>query len=440
MEDNSFDKQIKSVLEEYDDTTPSNLGWQRFQGKYGQTVGISGIQRWLKLSAVANVLLTGTVVWLLWNVDLLQDRITTLEKRQPATTTIDKKSDEVHKASEGKATTIAGNSTDADASERLNEQQETPSSAASTSMPRTSTRKPELAGNQRDDASTAPRKYAADDARETSYKPIRKSPSYRLNAISGLRPVTIHLAFVKVWGEANEIIPGNVKPMEAHLPLQTVLALEKSKMGNKIGWAFGLTGGLGMANLGTGYQGVGIQNGIVVGALIHPLWGVESGISLDQTLASTRNIDAGAKAWQSAAGVPPTNRIDKLALHLQTLEVPLLVRLRFPVTDRKSWFASIGLVQNFRLSEKQTFYIRRLEDHEEEEDHYELAEREFSNKGIGSFYTGFTGELGISKQIKALPLRWQLGAYYKHQIGRVSGGFQKAEMVGIKGALRFSRW
>jgi hypothetical protein len=439
MEDNSFDKKMKSVLEGYEDTTPSNLGWERFQGKYGQTVGMTGVKRSLKLSAAANVLLVGTVVWLLWNVNLLQDRITTIEKEYPTIKAPEERNNEASKAADEKAVEAVDNAADVAASGSAMNNQRPSIETSANATPQYSP--PADAAGADKLVAIAPTEEGGLTVRKASA--FSAMPGFRRKGNStmpGIRPVNTHLAFVKVYGETSEIVPAKTKEADVHLPMQTVVALEKNKMGNKIGWAFGLTGGFGMANFGTGYKGVGIQKGIAVGALIHPFWGIESGISFDQNLVSTRDIYAGIKAWQSMTGAAPSAPIDKVAINLESLEIPLLIRLRLPVSDRKSWFTSLGLVQSFRLSEKETFYVKQLEDHEEYESHYELAKREFSSKGISPFYTGFIGEIGLSRQIKALPLRWQLSAYYKRNVGQVSGNFSQAEMVGIKGALRFSRW
>ncbi len=433
MEDNSFDKKIRSVLEGYEDTTPSGLGWDRFQGTYGQTVGITGIKKWLKLSVVANVLLVGTVAWLLWNVDQLQDRITTIEEKSSHVASEKNQGDE-------ESAIITGDVQPEKPKAQQNEKKaESHTSAAMESdqlnagSKNITPRNKALAFIPVSDDRTGLNELAA----FRSYQKVRLSDN---GVISGVQPVTTHLVFVKVYGESTQEDEKATATKEPNLPIETVIALEKNKMGNHIGWSFGLSSALGMANFGQGYQGLGIQNGLAIGALIHPMWGIESGISLDQYIVSSSNAIAASTAWQNKTGSTAIDPIDRVNINFRTLELPLLVRFRLPVSDRKSWFASAGVVQSFILSEKQTFFIQQLEDHEEYESHYELTKREFSSEGINPFYTGLIGEIGMSKQIKDLPLRWQLSTFYKHRVGQVSRNFEKADMIGIKGSLRFSRW
>jgi hypothetical protein len=290
MEDNSFDEKMKSVLQGYEDTTPSNLGWERFQGKYGQTVGITGVKRWMKLSAAANIVLAGTVIWLLWHVSHLQSRIATIEKGYAATKTTEKTNNDVSKTYEEKATKIAGSSAEAAESQRQKENANVLSLGAAAPTSRDITRQPVTNDHQMNEASLVPQTYVAISKKETTFKSFRISSFYRLNPILGVQPVNTHLAFVKVYGEPPAIVPAKAKVVEAHLPMQTVVALEKSKMGNRIGWAYGLTGGVGMASFGAGYQGIGIQKGVAVGALVHPLWGIESGVSFDQNLCRNKSL------------------------------------------------------------------------------------------------------------------------------------------------------
>ncbi len=429
MLDSDFDSRIKLALEEYEDTTPAALGWEKFQVLQAPVAGVVGAKRWLKTSVVINVLLLGVVAWLGWNFLDLKTRMTELETASPAGQQI--VIDTAPPGSTVDSQTVKA--TESTLSANGDNQ-----SAAPTATTRES--KGQRANTAVADALMAGVPAALADptspaASLSGFSYVSRPSDGQITGIAGpLQPPTI---FFEARQDARlALAEKERKQTNATMPLSTVVALEKTRMGNKIAWDYGASGNYGYSGFGMGFAGTNAGGGIMVEAIFHPLLGLETGLAFQQYNFNTKNQTIAHREWERTNGAPSLDPIEELSVRIQSLEIPLSLKLHLPKNDRSFWFGSVGVVQNMKLSKYQKYEVLRLEV-EEDETEYEEVDLNFQDTKASPLFTGLAAELGFSKRLLQWNAQWQAGVYYKNSFLRNSQEARKVNLVGVKAGIRF---
>lgn len=455
MHDSEFDKHIKAALEEFTDSTPVEEGWQKFQQLQQAAAPVKeGITRWLKASLVLNVLFAGLIGWLVWRVEGLDGRIGRLTNQQQNT-------GEVQKA-EGVTESVEEGRSPLSADERLSGQPRDTEEVSFTNGDLESAAAP-VAERQR-----AQRPVDASAVPEVGPKPgeavgagASDRPADEVSSAAEDETVASEEAFVPpvynteeddsgphgpakiVAGEEASEQAGSPAPVrganlltktpepekkKTRTPLKTIVALEKNSAGNKIGWEFGATGNFGLTHFGAGYAGTHVGAGLSVEAILHPLWGLETGVYFQYYQADSEDPAIMEMVWnQSAAPAAPLEDLESV---VQSVEIPLLLKFRLPLSARTSGYASGGILYSYALSKKHTFeldYPDELDDTARDEDQWLARQAE-------PFFLAPAAEVGLVRQVSD-KLRLRIGAYYRYCETR--GDSFKGNIVGLKAGLVF---
>jgi len=429
MLDSDFDNRIKLALEEYEDATPVALGWEKFQALQAPATGVVGATRWLKTSVVINVLLLGMVTWLGWNFLDLKTRMTELETASPTGQQI-------------VIDTAPPGSTVDSQTVKATESTLSANGDNQSAVPTATTRDSEAqrANTDKQSAPIAGVSMALADplssaASISGFSYLSRPLNGQLTGIAGPSQPPFN---VFAGGQDITLVLAEKerKPTNLTMPLSTVVALEKTRMGNKIAWEYGASANYGYAWFGESFAGTNAGGGVIVEAIFHPLLGLEAGLAFQQYNFNTKNQSVALKKWERTTGVPSLEPIEHLSVRLQSLEIPLALKLRLPKSDRSYWFASVGVVQSMKLSKHQKYEVLRLEV-EEYETEYEEVDLNFRDTKASPLFTGLAAELGVSKRLLQWNAQWQAGVYYKNSLLRNSQEAAKVNLVGVRAGIRF---
>lgn len=429
MLDSDFDNRIKLALEEYEDTTPVALGWEKLQGLHVPAAKAVGVNRWLKTSVAVNLLLVGVVAWLGWNWLDLKARMAELGTSSKAGQQI-----VIDSAPLGSTVDLqTANAIEGTPSPNGHKQL-----SATTAITKKS--KAQLTNTVQADLPIAVVSEAPSDAisAETSVSGLSylsRPFEWQLTGIEKpLQPPLI--VFPAGQDRPVTLAEKERKTTNATMPLSTVVALEKTRMGNTIAWEYGASANYGYARFGESFAGTNAGGGLMVEAIFHPLLGLETGLAFQRYNFNTENQTVALTEWERTTGAPSLERIEHLSIRLQSLEIPLALKLRLPKSDRSYWFASVGVVQSMKLSKHQKYKVLRLEV-EEAETEYEEIDLNFRDTKASPLFTGLAAELGFSKKLLPRQAQWQASVYYKNSLFRNSQEAAKVNSVGVRVGISF---
>ncbi len=422
MQDNEFDGWIKSALDDYRDHTPAEAGWQRFRAMQPPAPVANPLKSWLSLSVAANILLVVAVIWFMRPRNTAD--VTGLEAAH-------------HTDLEG------GNVLGPDPAEKETQELQAKSQLGPVVAGAVEPALAEAGGDAEDTPSGAASRHGDSPSDYVALLPVRKM-GFEWQGIPGL-PQPPSLSFAGTRKQQPPAGGDNEEKEKAALPFQTVVALQKQQMGNRIGWSAGMQAQAAVVRSGNAFRGYMGGAGLVADAALHPVFGVRSGLSVQRVWATTSRQQTISAVWQTSGGGLPIAGTNELNLAVLSVEVPLSVRVRLPVASGKSWIGQVGLSQSFVIGEHQTFYglVGEEEEGDEEEEEDELHQRqvaEFRNVHSGTSGTSLLAEAGFRKKIGDSPWLWEAAVWYKRSLGPANGSLENSQLVGIRAGLFFSGW
>ncbi len=456
MHDNEFDKHIKAALEKFTDSTPVEEGWQRFTALNAGVPVATASTRWLKLSVGLNILLVGMIAWLVWQVDSLDSRIDDfLSKKQdqavgsdaPERTDLLESFEQTtavkDEAPERPLKVRVDNMKDgypAPVFERKNQGNAQRLSSVSNGAVtgRTNTMAEEIAPSSAKADGTENKSENSDGAPSSLHSPTDEHTESHVPADTLLAeernsflPIPEHDVRAAEASESEVGQEGTVvEQKKTKAPLKTIVAIEKNKLGRKIDWGYGATGNFGASYPGKNYSGIHAGGGIGVEAILHPVWGLETGVYIQHYRLESEDNVVMTRIWEQATVEAPAAPLDDLESVVYALEAPLLLKFRLPLSTRTTGYVSGGMVYSYALSKRQTF---ELDYPDELEDTAGDTKESFSSKP-STFYWGWMGEAGLNRKINR-SLQVRAAVYYKNH-AKNSDGFAGI-LLGIKAGLTF---